>query len=468
MLTSAEIQMIRNADPGAVLPGIDTPTGNPLPVSSLVDVKNFLYYPGCPYFYNPITNAVYVTKSGTVLNGINFGDLPVVVSGTDVTIKDCTFTGGVGWWAVRDDAGASDFTIENCTFQGSESPTEINDWILGQDPTITIKGNSFLDSPSDAIDFNGGVVTGNYFAAAGYSPGAHADAIWLSDSKGPTTITNNLFDETQTPGTPAGANSALRLTTETGSLSNVTASGNYLFGGSETVQIGPGTNSSFTISNVSITDNVIGFWMYGEYYPNSNKYASFQGNTLVTYSNPASSAQALAAYQKTGIMPAHVIAATAAGQVLTSTASAPTTLVGNNLATTFVGSTNETNFVSGYDAIHSLGGQGANIFTFLAISDATASSHEYINNFDPAKDVIDLSRIDANITTPGLQHFTFIGTAPFSGTGAKCAISWTLRPTKPMSRPIWRAIPATTRRSTRRISKSCSRDSSLSPPPTLP
>ena len=42
-----------------------------------------------------------------------------------------------------------------------------------------------------------------------------------------------------------------------------------------------------------------------------------------------------------------------------------------------------------------------------------------ISNFDPAKDVIDLSRIDANITTPGLQHFTFIGTAPFSGTGAQ-------------------------------------------------
>ena len=66
-----------------------------------------------------------------------------------------------------------------------------------------------------------------------------------------------------------------------------------------------------------------------------------------------------------------------------------------------------------------LGGEGANIFTFLAISDSTASAHDTITNFDPAKDVIDLSRIDANITTPGLQHFTFIGTAPFSGTGAQ-------------------------------------------------
>ena len=154
------------------------------------------------------------------------------------------------------------------------------------------------------------------------------------------------------------------------------------------------------------------------YYGTIQNYASVQGNTLVAYSNPASSAQALAAYEKTAILPAHVIAATTAGQVLTSAASTPTTLLGDS-GTTFVGSTNETNFVSGYDAHRLLGGEGANIFTFLAISDSTASAHDTITNFDPAKDVIDLSRIDANITTPGLQHFTFIGTAPFSGTGAQ-------------------------------------------------
>ena len=38
-----------------------------------------------------------------------------------------------------------------------------------------------------------------------------------------------------------------------------------------------------------------------------------------------------------------------------------------------------------------------------------------MSSFDPAKDVIDLSHIDANITTPGLQSFTFIGAAPFDG-----------------------------------------------------
>ena len=38
MYTAAEIQMIRNIDPGAVLPGIDTKTGNPVAASSLIDV----------------------------------------------------------------------------------------------------------------------------------------------------------------------------------------------------------------------------------------------------------------------------------------------------------------------------------------------------------------------------------------------------------------------------------------------
>ena len=38
MITAAQIQMIRNNDPGAVLPGIDTMTGNPYATSSLLDV----------------------------------------------------------------------------------------------------------------------------------------------------------------------------------------------------------------------------------------------------------------------------------------------------------------------------------------------------------------------------------------------------------------------------------------------
>jgi hypothetical protein len=419
MATSAEIQMIRNADPGAILPGIDTPTGNPDPASSLMSYTQITQNAkGSPYYYNPTNNIVYVTQAGAVLSGINFGSATLAIEANNVTVQDCTFTATASFWTIDQTPGYSGATIEDCTFQGSGSPTENNVWInAGQ--SINIKDNSFLDSPGDAIDIEGGVVTGNYFSGAGFLPGAHADAIQILAATGPTTITDNFIDGAWNPSAPANANSDIRIVTEGSNISNVNISGNYLLGGAYAVEIGPDTNTSYTFSNVSVSNNYIGFSVFGPYYGNIQASASIQGNTLVAYANPTSSAQALAAYKKTAMLPANVIAATAAGQVLTSTASAPTTLLGNGLATTFVGSTNETNFVSGYGAHRLLGGEGANIFTYLAISDSTYNQHDNISNFDPAKDVIDLSRIDANITTPGLQHFTFIGTAPFSGTGAQ-------------------------------------------------
>jgi hypothetical protein len=246
----------------------------------------------------------------------------------------------------------------------------------------------------------------------------------VTDSTGPTTITDNFIDGTYTAAAVANANSDIRLTTEFGNLSNVTVSGNLLLGGGFSVETGNGSNLSYAFSNISVTNNYIGFYAYGAYWngayatPTSST-VNVSANTIVGYSNPTFSAQALAAYEKTTVEPTNIIAATAAGQTLTSTASTPTTLLGNSLATTFVGSTNETNFVSGFGAHHLLGGQGANIFTFLAFSDSTPGLTDLISDFDPAKDVIDLSRIDANITTAGLQHFTFIGDAPFSGSGAQ-------------------------------------------------
>ena len=48
---------------------------------------------------------------------------------------------------------------------------------------------------------------------------------------------------------------------------------------------------------------------------------------------------------------------------------------------------------------------------------STACHYDVITNFDSAKDVIDLSRIDADPATAGLQNFTFIGTSAFSSAG---------------------------------------------------
>jgi hypothetical protein len=70
MATSAQIQIIRNANPGAILPGIDAPTGNPDPVSSLTSLTQITQNAkGSPYYYSPTANIVYVTQNGAVLSG---------------------------------------------------------------------------------------------------------------------------------------------------------------------------------------------------------------------------------------------------------------------------------------------------------------------------------------------------------------------------------------------------------------
>jgi hypothetical protein len=119
MITAADIQTIRDNDPGAVLPGIDTMTGNPYATSSLLDFTKITQNNKAPYYYYPPKNEVVVTQNGAVLSGINFGDATVIVDANNVTIKDCTFTGTTGFWAVAQGTNFSGATVENCTFQAA-------------------------------------------------------------------------------------------------------------------------------------------------------------------------------------------------------------------------------------------------------------------------------------------------------------------------------------------------------------
>jgi hypothetical protein len=421
MITAAEIQEIRNAVPGAVLPGIDTMTGNPYATSSLLDVTKITQNTTAPYYYSPSANTVTVNQDGAVLSGINFGSATVLIDANNVTVKDSTFTGTTSFWAVAQGSAYSGATVENSTFQGSKSPSEVNDWIASN-LGITIEDNSFLDSPTDAVDIHSGVVTGNYFSGAGYAPGAHADAIYVTDSTGPTTITDNFIDSTANADAAVGPNSALRITDELGSANDVTASGNYLLGGTFTIGVDDGTSpSGYTISNITLSNNYIGFGLYGPYYPGSTTGASVTGSTIVDFTNPAASTQTLAAYVAAGAPTANVVSGVSGGGG--GSGSAPTTILGNGYvgAHLFAGS-GETNFVGGYGSQLLFGGQGANILTYLAVGDGD----DRMSAFDPAKDVIDLSHIDADITTAGLQDFTFIGSAPFNG-GAE--VRYQLNPT---------------------------------------
>ena len=421
MITGQEIQMIRNADPGAVLPGIDTMTGNPLATSSLIDATKITQKSTAPYYYSPSRNMVFVTQNGAVVTGVNFGSTTVVIEANNVTIQDCTFGGTTSYWAVDQQPAYSGAIVEDCTFQGTKSPNESNDWVCSTQ-AITIQNNSFLDSPTDAIDIRSGVVSGNYFSGAAYLPGAHADAIWVDGSTGPTTITDNFIDGTPNADAPGVPNSDVRLSDSLGNLSNVTVSDNYLVGGQYPVEAGS-SDPSYTVSNISIANNDIGFGAYGPYYPTTTGAATVTGTTIVDFTNPAASTQAMTAYVASGLPTGNVLTATSTANV-TASGSAPTTMLGGGFAVHLFAGAGETNFVGGFGAQYLMGGNGANILTYLSMGDGGDS----VTGFDPAKDVIDFSHADANLIAPGVQNFTFIGSAPFSGASAE--VRYQLNPTK--------------------------------------
>jgi hypothetical protein len=182
-------------------------------------------------------------------------------------------------------------------------------------------------------------------------------------------------------------------------------------------------NANYTVSNVSITNNDVGFALYSPYMGGTTSLATVSGLNVVDFTNPAASTQALAAYVAAGVPTPIVVSGTAGGASETGTV--PTTLLGNGYVGAHLGAagSGETNFVGGLGSQLLFGGQGANILTYLAIGDGG----DLASAFDPAKDVIDLSRVDGDILTAGVQNFTFIGSAPFSGSGAE--VRYQLNPT---------------------------------------
>ena len=419
MYTSAELQMLRNADPGARLPGIETPTGNPLAAGSLTSYLSLTTNGHAPYFYDPIHNRICVTQNGAVLSGINFGSATLYIAANNVTVKNCTFAATTGYYSVQQISTVSGATIENCTFAGPTYSTQLNSFVGSQTP-IVIQNNSFINTPSHAININAGVVTGNYFSGAGYQTGAHADAIWVGATTAPVSITNNFIDWTATPGAAVGTNNAIWLNpgNGTGVVSNVTVSGNYLLGGQNTISAtgGPG------FSNVSITNNYIGFGAEA-FYPGTGLGVTEIGNVIFDWTNPIYATEAWTAYKAAGIPTPNLIVST--GGNIENTSSQPTTLYsggfsGVHMYGGYGGSLSETNFVGGRGAQYMYGGEGANIYTELSVSNSGSNTgFEEIANFDPAKDIIDLSHIDANLTSAGIQSFSFVGTAALTGAGGQ-------------------------------------------------
>jgi Peptidase M10 serralysin C terminal len=413
MATSAEIQLLRNADPGVHLPGIDTPAGNQLTPSNLKPLSSITTVHNSSFWYDPTGNAVRVGP-GVVLNGYNFGSATVEIEGNNVTVENCTFSNTSGSFSLQQDAGYSGAIVSHDSFIGSASS---KGGFIGSPQSIAVTNSSFIGASGDAIDLGGGTVSNNYLDGGGLSGSAHSDAIWVTNNVAPVTINNNLIDWTSniTSGT-GSANDAIRITTEIGPVNNVTVSNNFLLGGIVTIDAGnKGTKGTF--SNINIDNNYIGFGVFGAFYAGAQTGVTKSGNVIFDYTNPIYSTKAWATYQAAGIPITNLVTATSANPRINSLSSGSTTLYGNGVALLMGGRNGETNFVGGAGGQEMIGGGGTNIFTYLAFSDSMVGHPDTLLNFDPAKDVLDLSHIDADPSTAGVQNFTFIGTAPFSGAG---------------------------------------------------
>ena len=222
------------------------------------------------------------------------------------------------------------------------------------------------------VDLGSGVVSGNYFEGVGNaSGGQHADAIWVTNSQGPVTISNNFIDWVA-DGTESYVNNTVRITTEEGSVNNVTVTGNYLLGGGYTISAGVGTNGSYTYSNINMDNNYIGFGLYGAFYPGAKSGVTQSGNTIFDFTNPIYSTRAWAAYQAAGIPTTRSVTST--GATISNTLATPATLYGAGYRVHLYGGVGRNQFRRRLRPAVSYGRPGANIFTELAVSDSTVNS----------------------------------------------------------------------------------------------
>ena len=356
-----------------------------------------------------------MTQPGAVLSGINFGSATLYIDANNVTVKDCTFGAQSSYYSVQQAGSASGTTVENCTFTGSTTPSPNAGTFIVASNSINIIDNSFVNAPTSALHVgSNAVVSGNYIQGGSWQTnGAHADGVVVNGSN--TSITGNFIDWTISPGeTEMGQ--AVRVEAIYANVSNVSVAGNYLIGGAYTVDAGNEVSNGYTISNISVDDNYIGFGQYGDFDIYGAKAATYGGNVVFDFTNSVDSTKAWAVYKAAGLPTATLVTSTGANVAAGNVA---TTLYGAGYDVYLCGGSALNNFVGGFGTQYLQGGSGENVFRYLAISDSTPSAYDIISNFHPATDVIDLSAIDGNVSQAGVQNFSFIGTAAFSGPGAQ-------------------------------------------------
>lgn len=267
MLVASDIAAIKTNNPGFTIPGIDTTVGLTVSESSLRSFRTLTFADGV--YYNQALNVVTITKAGANLSGIDFTGTSVMVQANNVTISNSKFDASSGVFGLKVYAGFSNAVIDHCSFDGLKLNKSYADLVISEGLNTTIKNSSFVDVPSDAIYIENGTVAQNYVAGGGYLTGAHADGIWVGKTTGPVLITGNLIDWRASPDAAIDTNNAVRVTTEIGSVSDVTITGNVILGGRYSVLVTDEPTETNAVvghaSNITVQGNVIDWAMFGPF-----------------------------------------------------------------------------------------------------------------------------------------------------------------------------------------------------------
>lgn len=381
------------------------------PTSGLKSFLDLPRSPTAPITYDPVTNRVLIRGEGAVLDGFDLRGTSVFVNANNVTISNSSFDASSGFFSVMQANGRSGLTIDRSSFDGLKLDKQFASFVHGGTGEITVQNSSFKNAPSDAMMLMNGAVRNNLFEGAGYLTDAHADAIWVPRTTGPVVIEGNLIDWRMQPDALAMPNNIIRVSAEFGAVNDVTIQKNVLIGGTVAVLVSDSVKfaQSGPISNVKVTDNIIGGNAFGDLYPfGKPSDLVYSGNTAL----------AVGVAHQVGSDEGFTAAPNAihiAGRSGGNGTAAADVIVGSEAADWISGGNGNDTIVGGGGRDFLMGGNGRDTFVYTT----TADAKDHIGDFRVGEDLIDLSRIDAQHQTAGNQAFTFVGNQAFTGQGGQ-------------------------------------------------
>ena len=383
-----------------------------------------------------------ITKSGAHLDGVDLRGITVEVRANDVAITN-SLADATGFNTIQQMGGYTGLVVAYCTFDGKKSKGPNASIIMNDSGSVTVVNNEFFNVPSDVVNTVGATIERNYFAAAGYQPGAHADAISIHKTVGPVVIRENYIDYVTPPDAAIPVtNAAIKISSVFGTISNVTVEGNVLLGGGYTVYA---QSATYAASNIKIAYNDIGLGKWGDLYPEAKPsnftYAANDGalatggysltsavvtslQTLVTaLQTPAAAAAQIALLQAAppqAAAPQPSVSngkyyGTEAKDILTG-GDANEVFYGKGAFDVLKGGAGVDTLVGGKARDWLYGGEGDDIFQIRSLADSKrGADSDVIRDWGVGDDTISLRLIDANAIWSGNQAFKWIGAQPFSG-----------------------------------------------------